>query len=257
MGLYTEEETKHCYEIVRFIRNCLKEENFTIKEEFFVDGYLVEGDHYIWHILLEDCPEWKFGVWIDIDDDDNYEVSIFAQPINYIDKFKPSASNVLKQWIVYEEKFDDWDKKEVLLLFKYVKEQPYLAWYRDTHYVDYNLQYISPEEAKADYEECERWRLAEEKINKELDDAEVKWMKNKVESLGFKYRITTEENCFPRHMMMIEDPNIEKKGVYTWLEDDELEEFNKISKDFQKRYPKMFLPSTFNAGAVFTKDLGK
>ena len=257
MERYTKEEKKHCNEIIEFIRHSLKEEKFKIKEEFFVDGYLIDGDHYIWHVLLEDCPEWRFGVWIDIDDD-NYVVSIFAQPINYIDKFKPSASNVLKEWTVYDVKeLDNWDKKQALAVFKYVKEQPYLAWYRNMHYVDYNLEYVSPQQAKADYEECEKLRLLEEKIYKKLDEAEVKWMKNKAESLGLKYKITTDRDCSPRHEMVIEDPNMSEKGFYTWLEDDEWEEFKKIAKDFEKKYPRMFLPSTFNPYALFVKELKK
>ena len=255
---FTEDEKKDCYEIVRFIRKALKKDKFKIEEEFFVDGYLVEGDHYIWHIKLKQCPDWKFGVWIDPDEDNEYLVSIFAQPVHYIDKFKPSASIILYDWRINKGNIgseDEWDEKDVLKVFRYVREQPYLAWYRDAHYVDYNLEYVSPEEAKADFEKAEEYRLLCEKINKELDDLEVEWMKNKVESLGFKYRITSDDYCYPRHTLLIEDPNIEKTGCYDWLEDEEWEEFLQIGENLKKKYPDAYLYNTFNRGAIFKKRL--
>ena len=74
------------------------------------------------------------------------------------------------------------------------------------------------------------------------------------EEAGYKYKILTHENMYPRHTAVIEEKGT-KPGCYDVFEDDEWEDFNKIYESYRKKG--YFLWQTFNRGVIITDDLSK
>lgn len=168
---FTKQQEEDYGKILQAIRSQLEEDGFHIEKEWWPEGYLLENDHKMWHLELKECPDWLFGVWLDdkaeykdeYKDEENYELRIFAQHKKYINKFKPTDCMVVNSYDIWKEGisegFCDWEKEEWVKIFKFVKKQPYLAWYRNAHYIDYNVEYISPEIAKMDFEGTEKDRV--------------------------------------------------------------------------------------------------
>ena len=264
---YSKQLDKDFKKVRSLLTKCLKKEGFSFKDEWFPHGYLFDGDHKMWHFELVECPDWMFGVWMDeksdfSDDDDAnkwYELDFFAQHKFYVDKFKPSASSLKVVEEIYKEELPTkdgmkYELENLIKLPKYIKEQPYLAWYRDVHFASFDLEYVSPEDAKKDFEESEKERLTAERLQAELDAKETEWMKKAFEEAGYKYKILTHENMYPRHTAVIEEEGT-KPGCYDVFEDEEWEDFNKIYESYRKKG--YFLWQTFNRGVIITDDLRK
>lgn len=257
---FTEEEEADFRIIIKGIRDKLLADGFNFIEEIYPNGYFFDGDHKMWHFEVKECPDWLFGVWIDNKDDfsddddakDWYLVRAFAQHKNYIDKFKPTASSLLVETEVYipelsDGQLDEYEAKRLTDIMRFVREQPYLAWYRDVHMTDFNLEYISPEKAKKDFEESEKERIEVEKAQAELDAEEVAWMKNYFDKLGVDYHITTEENCVPRHTVIVHDKN-QEAGWWDVISEKDWMEFNGIYEKYKERG--FWLWQTFNRGVL-------
>lgn len=76
------------------INTILEEIPFTITKKTFGNGYFMftfEGNTVCWFGLKE-FPNWKFGVWLRVLDDN--EVYIFGENVYHIDKFKPTATKL-------------------------------------------------------------------------------------------------------------------------------------------------------------------
>lgn len=265
---YSKKQEKDFSRILDAIRSQLEKDGLNIEKEWYPDGYLISDDHKMWHFKLEECPDWLFGVWLDdgqeMDDefcsDKFYLLRVFAQPENYIDKFKPTASNVVKEYHIFKEdmekykEFSDWDLIYWTEIFRYVKDQPYLAWYRHMHYVDYNLKYISPEKAKKDFENTEKERLEHEEKQEKQYQEEYAYIKGILEKTGLKYKIADDNvdgiKCIPRYHAIIEDPSIKTKGVYRFLDDNE----KKKLKEIQEKYG---CYEGFSDYATFVKNISK
>lgn len=257
---FTDEEEADFRIILKGIRDRLLADSFNFVEEIYPDGYLIQGDHKMWHFELKECPDWLFGVWIEnkgdwSDDDDAkewYSVSVFAQHKNYINKFKPTASSLLVESELYipalkDEGLDEYEAEKLTDLMRFVREQPYLAWYRDTHLTDFNLKYVSPEEAKKDFEASEKERLATIKAQAEMEEEEMAWMKNYFDKLGVEYHITTDEDCYPKHTVIIHDKN-QTAGFVDVMSEKDWEEFNGIYEKYKEQG--FWLWQTFNRGVI-------
>lgn len=239
-------------------KKLLEENNFTIKDEVYPTGYLIEDDHKMWTFRLKECPDWLFGMWADKEEDPQdknaHLIRIFAQHEHYIDKFKPSASSILEE-LTISGKMSTWEQDSILKVFKYVKNNPYLAWYRDVCFVDYNLEYISPRTAKREFKKSERERKLRIRIKKRLDAEETAWIKNKLDEMGEKYKILTDENCYPRHTVLLEDKTIGEKVWVNLISDDDWLEFEKIVAKYDKKYYPIHLYSNFNNVALLVKKI--
>lgn len=257
----TEQEKKDYNKILTSIHLQLKKLGFHIKKEWYPSGYLIENDHKMWHLELKECPDWKFGVWLD-SEKEYYRLYVFAQHKNYINKFKPTDCKVVEKYQVWKEdlasseEISEWDLKEWTEIFRYVKEQPYLAWYRNETYTDYNTKYVSPAEAKKKFLKSEKECRKYQKAQSEIDKAELAWMKKYLDSLGYKYKITTDDYAIPRHDVVIEKPAIETKGWYSLMDDEDWAEFSSIHRRIkEKNKLKYGVYSTFNNVAWFVKEL--
>lgn len=134
-------------------------------------GYTPErADDWCWEeeglrqeaFRLKEAPLFLFGLWVDIwEGEGKYEyirIQLFAQAEKWIDKFKPSRSPLMVDegdYILQEtdKKYlfanEEWSKfSGFRKLVKFIVEHPYLAWVRDVEMVNFNLEYISEDEAK-------------------------------------------------------------------------------------------------------------
>lgn len=76
---------------------CLKEHGFTVTDVQVGNGYFLFdlGQNSVVHFKIKEIPYWKFGLWIIKDTEKKvYTVQFFGDKIDWIDKFKPSRSNV-------------------------------------------------------------------------------------------------------------------------------------------------------------------
>lgn len=261
----TKQQEKDFSRILGAIRAQLEKDGFNIENEWYPDGYLVSDDHNMWHFRLKECPGWLFGVWLDDGDFDKesvgmYLLSVFAQPENYIDKFKPTASQVmgeyrkLKKGLKKGTSFSNWELKSWTEIIRYVKDNPYLAWYRHVNYTDYNFEYVSPEQAKKDFQNAEKERLEHEEKQEKQYQEEYAFIKNILDKSGIKYKILDGRKggglSIPRYWVLIEDPNIDKKGFYDFLDEEE----EKGLKGIQEKYG---CYKGFDDCAMFVKEMPK
>lgn len=152
----------------------------TITDVEYLDGYFIfgRGTNSIVHFHISETPGWKYGIWWEPVEDkdtgkpytDRVHCSIFAQYEEEIDKFKPSASMVCEELTLYFQ----YPSTSRLWAFaddiKFIRDEPYLAFYREMHYTDFNREYISREEARTYYE----LHMMERKLEAEVKEANDK-----------------------------------------------------------------------------------
>lgn len=91
---------KHREQIKKCIFSILNDAGFTVKNVQGLDGYFIFnfGEKSVYHFNIKEIKNWKFGLWIvDTTDDDGhdiYSISLFGDKVDWIDKFKPSATPV-------------------------------------------------------------------------------------------------------------------------------------------------------------------
>lgn len=163
---------------------------FTVEDVVYLDGYFMfgRGTNSVVHFHIKETPGWLYGIWWSPVEDkeasteekkvymtDRLHCDIFAQFEEEIDKFKPSASMV-------SDSFNFWlDSKSNGSLWKFardvlfIRDEPYLAFYRDIHFTDFNREHISRARAKAAYKRY---------LKKKQDEVEIVALNNK-EMLDF------------------------------------------------------------------------
>lgn len=155
--------------------NALKKElkeyrklDITIEDVEYFDGYFIfgMGTNSVVHFHIKETPGWKYGIWWspvekgDSEDPEHpttYETdrlrcNIFTQYEEEIDKFKPAASMVTDKFNVYLDNTSTnfaWDFARDI---KFIHDEPYLAFYRDMRYSDFNKEYVSRAKAKSYFE---------------------------------------------------------------------------------------------------------
>lgn len=162
--------------------------DITISRVEYLDGYFIfgHGTNSVVHFYIDETPGWKYGIWWspvakseDADDEANQEYftdrlrgELFTQYEEEIDKFKPSASMVAETFTLYLSAPASnltWGFAEDI---EFIHNEPYLAFYREMHYTDFNREYVSRAKAKAYFERYyKQKRLAED--TKALNDKEM------------------------------------------------------------------------------------
>lgn len=106
----------------------------------FGNGYFVfsMGDDSVVHFHIKGIKGWKFAMWINCSDSDDYYVQFFAQYEEFISKFKPSAStfvvNISKQELKYVVEDRDqakWTYLEIIEMCKHIRYNPRLAYVQE------------------------------------------------------------------------------------------------------------------------------
>jgi hypothetical protein len=199
----------------------------------YLDGYFIfgHGTNSVVHFHIEETPGWKYGLWWspvpkseDEDDEANQEYytdrlrgELFAQYEEEIDKFKPSASMVSETFTLYlpaPASNLTWGFAEDI---KFIHDEPYLAFYREMHYTDFNREYVSRAKAKAYFERHYKQKKLEEET-KALNDKEM--LKTVYEILkedideGTCFVVDRGDSWSPRYEIIIKNAWEVEDGCY-------------------------------------------
>lgn len=122
------------------------------------DGYFIfaHGTNSVVSFRVCEAPGWLFGIWWDIKKRDDKEFlvgQVFVQYERFIDKFKPSASTLIKEIEVAVPLLTTNEKSIYCLwslgdMIRFIIKEPALAFCRDVCYWNYNEEYHSRKEAQ-------------------------------------------------------------------------------------------------------------
>ena len=102
--------------------NVLKENGFTLENIEEHDGYyLFEfGEKTVFHFIIKEIKKWKFGLWIrEGKKKDSFRIEFFGDKIDWIDKFKPTASTLSYENEYTLERFNKSSIEDELTFFYY------------------------------------------------------------------------------------------------------------------------------------------
>ena len=102
--------------------NVLKEHDFTVENIEESNGYyLFEfGEKTVFHFNIKEIKKWKFGLWIrDGKKKDSFRLEFFGDKIDWIDKFKPTASTLSHDNEYTVKDFNKSSLEEELTFFYY------------------------------------------------------------------------------------------------------------------------------------------
>lgn len=146
----------------------MNQNGFTPTDIEYLDGYFIfgTGTNTIVHFHVAECPGWLFGIWWNRPEEgekiEELKGELFAQFEENIDKFKPSASELVNHIYVgpHGTSFEYSD----LYFFTFIRDEPHLAFCRDYLYWDYNREYHTREEAEQEYNKYTAHKLAERNL---------------------------------------------------------------------------------------------
>lgn len=210
--------------------NALKKElkdhrklDITIEDVDYLDGYFIfgMGTNSVVHFHIKETPGWKYGIWwspVERKDStkenptyetDRLHCDIFTQYEEEIDKFKPSASMVADEFNVCLDNVSTHFAWDFARDIEFIHDEPYLAFYREMHYTDFNREHISRAKAKSYFERYFKQKKLEEEVT----------VLNNRELLKVVYTILKEEfdnsECFihdrgdcwsPRYEVIMKNP---------------------------------------------------
>ncbi len=196
--------------------------SFTPVDVEYGDGYFIfgHGTNSVVSFHIEENKDWLFGIWWSpvkkFESENEYETDrvrceFFAQFEPEIDKFKPSASTFVSefQFYVEDDKTMNWTAyyhatNTVLLIIK----EPILAWYREIHYVDFNVEYVERQTAIDAYVDYWYKRRNREKMKAKNDRnmlAVTYYIFKPMVDSGDAYMIDRGENVSPRYELVIKN----------------------------------------------------
>lgn len=229
---------------------------FTPYDIEFDDGYFIfgHGTNSVVRFKIKEAGGWLAGIWWRAPDEKQIETykepiincELFCQFEETINKFKPSDSMFEKEFVwQLREDSKNWDAAIAAdKVFRLILTYPYLAWFREIHYTDFNVEYVSNEAAIAAYtvyrtEEEEKRRITEIN-NKEVYDC-VKYIFQEFIDDGDAFIDDRGENVSPRYEVVIRnlmlddgEPLVKESGCYgmfDWCSYDDEEADKKLLED--------------------------
>lgn len=207
--------------------------DITITDVEYLDGYFIfgRGTNSIVHFHIKETPGWKYGIWWepvskseDVSDEahreyhtDRLHCYIFTQYEDEIDKFKPSASMVCEEFGFY---FASPTANRLWAFasdIKFIHDEPYLAFYREMHYTDFNREYVSRAKAKAYFERhLKEKKLEEETIalnNKEMLKTIYEILKEDIDE-GTCFVVDRGDSWSPRYEIIVKNTFGVEDGCY-------------------------------------------
>ena len=224
----------------------------------YLDGYFIfgTGTNSVVHFHIDSTPGWKYGIWWSPTPDkskstedstvyksDMISCQIFTQYEDEIDKFKPTASTFHEEFdISLDSKYIGWGFNEFCDDIEFIHKEPYLAFYREMTYTNFNKEHITRAKAKSYFERHLKQKKLEEEI-KTLNDKEL---------LSTIYTILKEDfdegNCFiqdrgdhwhPRYEIVAKNMSDIEDGCFGIAEllysDDVQKTFDTKVKECEKR----------------------
>jgi hypothetical protein len=251
----------------RVFNNIREELEYTIEDVEYLDGYFIfgMGTNSVVHFHIKETPGWKYGIWWspvskqdseDPEHPSSYETnrlycSIFTQYEEEIDKFKPSASTFVKEFTFYLDNTSGYGMWEFVKSIKFIHEEPYLAFYREMTYTDFNHEHVTRAKAKSYFERhFKQKRLAKETTafnDKELLKTIYTILKEDIDE-GSCFIHDRGDNWHPRYEIVMKNPfdvlEVEDGcyGIFDILEEAYATEAQKLwdetIKDCEKRADK-------------------
>lgn len=201
----------------------------------YLDGYFIfgHGTNSVVHFHIEETTGWKYGLWwspisknteAGEEDDESTEYytdrlrgELFAQYEEEIDKFKPSASMISETFTIYlpaPASNLTWGFAEDI---KFIHDEPYLAFYREMHYTDFNKEYVSRAKAKAYFERHFKEKKLEEETealnDKEMLKAIYEMLTDEIDE-GTCFVQDRGDFCSPRYEIIIKNTWGIEDGCY-------------------------------------------
>lgn len=238
---------------------------FTVEDVVYLDGYFIfgKGTNSVVHFHIKETPGWLYGIWWSPVEDkeasteekkvyatDRLYCNIFAQFEETIDKFKPSASMVSASfnfWLDSNSNGSLWNFARDIL---FIRDEPYLAFYRDVHFSDFNREYISRAKAKAAYNKYLKKKQAEIEItdlnNREMLDLINSMFEEFIDQNAFMIK-DRGHHVLPRYGLVMKNLWTDcglKNGTYELFdmgfegEDKDKKIYNKKLKECEKRAAK-------------------
>lgn len=241
----------------------------------YLDGYFIfgMGTNSVVHFRIKEAPGWLGGIWWepiatddtkDLDEDkreyvkDRLGCNLFFQFEKEIDKFKPSASTFGGDDFDFylEEGHGNGTFFRTCMDLEFIIKEPYLAFYREITYTDFNHEYVSREKAKRFWDR--HWR-EKEKAARIKDECAKKFM----DMVKYVVRPTAEDgdlfildhgaNTSPRYDIIVKNvtlpdgkPLVDEPGCYPffgWGWEDEAADkklWNKTKRECAKRMKSNF-----------------
>lgn len=214
--------------------------SFTPYDIEFSDGYFIfgHGTNSVVRFRIKEAEGWLAGIWWSAPSKEQTKTyqgpvincELFCQFEETIDKFKPSYS-IFEKEFVWQLKEDNKNLDADFAadkVFRLMLTYPYLAWFRDVHHTNFNIEYISNEEAIAAYnvyrmEEKEKAEITE--INdREIYDC-VKYIFQKLIDDGDAFIDDSGANISPRYKVVIRNlilddgkPLVNESGYYNMFD---------------------------------------
>lgn len=199
----------------------------------YLDGYFIfgHGTNSVVHFHINETPGWKYGLWwspVSKSEDEEDEADqeyftdrlrgeLFAQYEEEIDKFKPSASMISETFTIYlpaPASNLTWGFAEDI---KFIHDEPYLAFYREMHYTDFNKEYVSRAKAKAYFERHFKEKKLEEETealnDKEMLKAIYEMLTDEIDE-GTCFVQDRGDFCSPRYEIIIKNTWGIEDGCY-------------------------------------------
>lgn len=178
----------------------------------YLNGYFIFGfgSNSVVHFHIKEAPGWLGGIWwspLEIKDStkenpkyrtDALGCSLFFQYEEEIDKFKPSASMFVGEFdFHFEEGFLTSGYMNAYGDLGFIIKEPYLAYYKEMHYTDFNHEYVSREKAKRFFiheHELREKQKAVKKQNEEVMLETLKYIVGPIVKSGDAFIVRSE--CF-------------------------------------------------------------
>ena len=209
-------------------------EDVAFGDGYFIFGY---GTNSVVHFHIKEAPGWLFGIWwspVETEETKNKKrkeyitdqvyCELFAQYEEEIDKFKPTASTFCSSFrLHFDENYYDGFINGCADI-RFIVKEPYLAFYREMHCVDFNHEYVSRETAKRYWNR--HWKekakdKANDKLNAQTMFNTVKHIIDPIVKGGDAFILDEGSNVNPRYQIFIRNVNlsdgkplVEEEGFY-------------------------------------------
>lgn len=202
--------------------------DITITDVEYLDGYFIfgRGTNSVVHFHIKETPGWKYGIWwtpVEKKEEteeyytDRLHCSIFTQYEDEIDKFKPSASMVCEEFTILLTSPSTNIAWQFAMDIEFIHDEPYLAFYREMHYTDFNREYVSRAKAKAYFEKHNKQKILEAETialnNKEMLDTLYKILKEDIDE-GTCFIYDRGDSWSPRYELIVKNVWEIEDGCY-------------------------------------------
>lgn len=224
------EKIEHRENIKSILFNIFKENGFTPENIEEHDGYyLFEfGEKTVFHFTIKEIKKWKFGLWIrDGKKKDSFRIEFFGDKIDWIDKFKPTASTLSYENEYTLERFNKSSIEDELTFFYYGFCRHLRQLKASRHIKEYSLNNFTGEDSFLKWMWHEftvfKWYPFKKVIARKITNAYhklIKWY------LEVRYRKYIEEVEIVKTPFFMHDTDFE----ITYKEGIDSEVLNKITK---------------------------